>query len=503
MKRPLRHQLDRILRERLEGLQPPYDPAHWDQLEERLDSGALEEEALAGRPEMDNQDLDAVWFEKMHAYQPAYQPSHWAKMERELRRVFDWPAYVLRYKALEATLVLLLFMGLWQHFPLLQKPADVQAFHIPLLPNGQQASAIAGKTLSTAASGAQVADEARGQKAAGKKQQTSESGDVPPPSFGQAAPQEASRYRPGSGLAALPKRAQRAITDKTVGETAYTSLEFTATSRGPVEAATVAPIPSRGITALSFSTASLNEVQTASPKKGPILRLAMFGSGEYNHILVPASEDRRLSESFERAAFGYGSGLSLGIDFGRVELETGLVYAARHYPVGLVYLQGSVAQGFQGDELRTTELNIVNLPVHVRYDVVQKGKWRGYFLGGGAVQVAFQTNYFTADAPPQFNFQPAMPIISDGGNSSEENAIDRIRQDGVGWFEGGSFKDNAYFTANLGFGVERFISGRWSLFAQPVYQYSFHYFKNINGLGPNNDRINSMSVLFGTRVRIK
>lgn len=251
---------------------------------------------------------------------------------------------------------------------------------------------------------------------------------------------------------------------------------------------------------LTDPSTDLGDAKVERIKKGPTLIVGMFGSADYNHIVVPASSEKRLAESFERAALGYGGGLSLSADFGRLEVTLGAIYAARYYPVGIVYVRGGLLSGLRGDELRTTELNILNVPLHFRYDYIQHNKWRAYVLAGGSVQVAFQTNYYTAEAP-QYDFMPAiLPLVTDGGGESE---IDRIRRNGKGWFESGSFEDNAYLSFNFGFGAERYFSDRWSLFVQPVYQHSIHYFKSENGLGPNNDRINSLSVLFGTRVRLR
>ena len=503
MKRPLRHKIDKILRERLEGLYPPYNPAHWERMEEQLEGGALDGKVAAGWPEQNYKDMDEVLFDKMHRYEAPYQSQHWAAMESELQRAFERPAFIRRYKALEAALVLLLCMGLWHYFPHRQAPTDIQAFRIPMLPVQQQKGQTAGLITKEEAERATADRLAVFQEPPFKPNdgQARPGAAITPPSASAAA----LASRSATVLQLLPLRTQRVAAG---APNFLKGLEALALSKATAKtharpAAAVPPLGKRRIAELMHDADPLAGVEAARAKRNNILRLGMFASGEYNHIVVPASDDKRLSESFERAAWGYGSGLSLGVDFGRVELETGLVYAARRYPVGLVYLQGSVAGGFEGDELRTTELNIVNLPVHVRYDFVQRGKWRGYVLGGGAVQVAFQTNYFTTDAPPQYNFKPAMPVVSDGGGGGAEKAIDRIRQNGVGWFEGGSFEDNAYLTANLGFGIERFISGRWSLFAQPVYQHSFHYFKNIDGLGPNKDRINSLSISLGTRVRLK
>jgi hypothetical protein len=506
MKQPKTNPFDEILRQRLEGITPEGNPAeHWAAFEELLDEGALEGEVEASTPQADHKELDAQIFNKMHGFTAPFKPSHWKRMEALLNRVFAWPASILRLKSMEMALFLLLFLALWQYFPR-PYPAgpEVRSFHIPMAPK---------EAISRSGAEAEQEDVARYSSA-------------------NAA---ASVYTPGLELeAAATAPASPALgkvaKDKARGRSKLVLPVLPSVNRQSVESSAVpSHLPANGS---EHSAASAQDSESMLPPLGPIasnplkaveygqfpwagqeitpyaprrlrIRLGMFSSGEYNHILVPASEEKRLSQSFERSALGYGGGLTLGFDFGRIELETGAIYAARQYPVGLVYVHGSLADGLEGDELRTTELNIINMPLHLRYDFIQSGKWRAYVLGGGAVQVAFQTNYYTADAPAQFNFMPAVPPPPQAGGSSNEKAIDRIRQNGVGWFEGGSFEDNAYLTANFGFGAERFLTERWSLFAQPVYQYSFHYFKNIDGLGLNNDRINSLSVFFGTRVRLR
>ena len=230
------------------------------------------------------------------------------------------------------------------------------------------------------------------------------------------------------------------------------------------------------------------------------LRVGMFGSAEYNHITVPSSEEKKLEEELQRYAMGYGGGLSLGLELGRFEIETGAIYAARQYPVGLLYVNGSVGSGLQGQRLEASELNIINVPLHFRYSFLRRGNWRAYALTGVSLQVAFQRNYFITDEP-QYDFRPMQAPPMPAPSAGDEPAIDRIRKSGLGWFEGGTFEENAYLTGNLGLGLERYINSRWSLFLQPTYQHSLQYFRV--GLGPNADQINSLSILFGAKVRVK
>ena len=70
-----------------------------------------------------------------------------------------------------------------------------------------------------------------------------------------------------------------------------------------------------------------------------------------------------------------------------------------------------------------------------------------------------------------------------------------------GWMEGGTFRENSFMTGNIGFGFERFVTGRWSFFAQPTYQHTIYSFNK--GFGPTNDRMNTLSIYTGIRIRMK
>lgn len=506
MKKNQDHKFDELIRQRMQNLRSDTNGPDWSIFEEQLDAA---EDIEAGPAGADARDVDEVVFNKMHQYTVPFEPSHWKRMEGLLNQWFTWPQYVLRYKSMELALFLLLFFAFWQQLPLknasspvaLQsRPVQVEAGQAGKSSNQKNRPTPQGRETQEATSGRTSLKDTSLRAAAGNKQAAKAAGEAR-----QAALAGASGAPSGNipGLAALPPLAHRAIRPlpsmpARLIRPAYNSQSFSAES-----IAALPPLLAKAPSPLPEQATGLGETAVVPSKRDPALIVGMFSSAEYNHIVVPASAEKRLSESFERAALGYGGGLSLSMDFGRLELETGAIYAARHYPVGIVYVRGGLLSGgLRGDELKTTELNILNIPLHLRFDYLHRGKWRAYVLGGGAAQVAFQTNYYTADAP-QYDFMPALPAPNPEDEGNRENEIDRIRRDGVGWFEGGTFRDNAYLTLNLGFGAERYFSDRWSLFVQPVYQHSIHYFKNTDGLGPNNDRINSLSVLFGTRVRLK
>lgn len=523
MKKKEDHQFDEQVRLKMSQLRPDTGMPDWDAFEGRLNAS---EELDAGPAQVGPREIDEAIFSKIHQYEVPYEPSHWYRMEAMLNEWFTWPRYVLRYKSMELALFLLLFITCWQYLPkkgallaggapapaqnenysapstpILSQPKDIQESGVQETLNtedGQQTGAFTTTPDQATASDA-VAAIAKSAL------------ENPNLSTGTSVTEQALVFpsSPKNILNELTPLAT-AFALEPVRSSKVTPIELPFVGReqltvaGKVQDQEVLSatdlLPGLPFEALAGSPDGLGDTKVERIKKGPTLIVGMFGSADYNHIVVPASSEKRLAESFERAALGYGGGLSLSADFGRLEVETGAIYAARHYPVGIVYVRGGLLSGLWGDELRTTELNMLNIPLHFRYDYVQRNKWRAYVLAGGSVQVAFQTNYYTAEAP-QYDFMPAMPPpVTDGGGESE---IDRIRRNGKGWLESGSFEDNAYLTFNMGFGAERYFSERWSLFVQPVYQHSVHYFKNIDGLGPNNDQINSLSVLFGTRVRLK
>lgn len=513
--------IDRIIKEKLEGLEAPFDAGSWQLMEQRLN-----EEAMGiggeGQPAADTKHIDEAVFEKLHRYQAAYQPGHWKRMEALLEEAFAWPRKVLRYKLTELALMLLLFLFLWQYIPggPAAGPGLPQA-----LENTPQYTPADGKEEALPAeprqSGSTTPDAPHGQNPDGRDNLSPESASA------GSAPATAAIAGGGSAVGSVRNASpglpssQRAIiagNERREASSRYLLPLASPELQGLQLKAPAYPLPARP----SFNAsliAELNRLDALSPelsyetdksigdvsliknKTGAALRVGMFGSAEYNHITVPSSEEKKLEEELQRYAIGYGGGLSVGLEMGRFEIETGVIYAARQYPVGLVYVNGSVGSGLQGQRLEASELNIINLPLHFRYSFLRRGGWRAYALAGASLQVAFQRNYYVSEEP-KFNFRPMQPPApAPPPPSNEEATIDRIRKSGLGWFEGGTFEENAYLTGNLGFGLERYLSSRWCLFVQPTYQHSLQYFRV--GLGPNADRINSLSVLFGAKVRLK
>lgn len=515
--------IDKIIKKKLEEVEPSVNLNHWDRMEQLLDEGALDE--TNGHPVGDAKPVDEAIFEKLHRYEAPYNPSHWEKMEALLNETFTWPAHVVRYKLAELSLMLLLFMFFWQGQGSVQKqpsysqPVIAEDSREKTNRNGQDNNQLSivnpddqnvsseilqddeenTITSSRIAEGSSISGVAsfEEQKLIAANEAKHLAGSLITKKYTRLIVSPLANLS-NRNIKLLPPVYRTIDIDNNIA--ALGEDEEILSILGLLE-----PIATNTPDLLAYQAIDLPEATDIVPSKSKgVIRIGMFGSGEVNHILIqPSQEKSAKKQTVERYSLGYGGGLSVGLDKGKWELETGAIYAARKYPVDVIYRYGSLTDGIFGSEIQDGELNIINVPIHFRYNFLRKSKWRVYGVAGGALQLAFQTNYFVVDAPQDLQYQPdpASPPPSPMAGAESEYSIGQLKKESIGLFEGGAFNDNAYISGNVGFGVERYVTEQWSIFSQPVYQYSLHYFRE--GVGPNKDGINSLSILIGAKVRLE
>ena len=510
--------IDKVIKEKLEEVEPSVNLNHWDMMEQLLDEGALDE--TNGHPVGDAKPVDEAIFEKLHRYEAPYNPFHWEKMEALLNETFTWPAHVVRYKLAELSLMLLLFLFFWQSGapkqpsysqPVIAEESEKAIHHseqdndqLSLLNSDDQnvSSEVFDNDKESTSISTQIT------KGADKYETTSSEDRKLARANGKNAITEFPLTKEYVRLAIAPLADLSDRDIKFLPSAPYTiDLEKNISSGNEILSILEVfnPIATNTPDLLAYQAVALPKAIDIVPSKNKgVIRVGMFGSGEINHILIQPSQEKSIKkETYERYSLGYGGGLSVGLDKGKWELETGAIYAARKYPVDVIYRYGSLTDGIFGSEIQDGELNIINVPVHFRYNFLRKNKWRFYGVAGGSLQLAFQTNYFVVDAPQDFQYQPdpASPPLSPMPEPESEYSIEQLKKESIGLFEGGAFNDNAYISGNLGLGIERYVNEQWSIFSQPVYQYSLHYFRE--GVGPNKDGINSLSILIGAKVRLE
>lgn len=508
MKNKKSDQLDQIARDKLSQLHVEYKPQHWGQFEEML------EKQEAGVPVVEDRRLDEVVFEKLHNLKAGDRPAHWNLLAARMSEQLDVQEKLVLYKLMEASLLLLLLFVVTQFFPL--NTTDSNASKNPVALQTDSNNSIQNSKILTEEI-AESSTATTGQ---------SDFVQLPKPSKNLIPTIDITKLR------SLGKTTRSAEEEKQkVPSSENRVIKKTTTSPAIANSALKKPASNTEKPSLKETLAETKNSPPIMPKRVELMSaleqvvfseleynngepgvvalinpfksrsgwvVSMFGSGDYNQIITPRSSigDKELAE-LRRYAPGYSGGITAGIELGRWEIGGGAIYAAKKYqPRPIIRLGGSFFDAYDGQVLRAVELNMVQLPLYLRYNFIHHNKWRAYAAMGFSLQVNFQTNYYFEDESALLKSGPApAPPPSSGEYTSKSEP----KLPG-GWLDGGTLWQNGYISGNVSIGLERYITGRWSIFAQPTYHHSLNYFTQ--GVGPDKDHINTMSIFTGVRVRL-
>ena len=479
-------QFDRLIREKLENLNPEFRADHWQRMQAAMASDEELEPINAAESAFDRE-----MFQQMRHFNVGAAPRHWTRLRRRMEEALYLRNLILGSKfgeVLVFTLALLLFIQL----PL-SNPENKASFPKENTATNQQA--IAGRVHNNAAStpatgqAKTIASNKKLSQGGNRHDARSRSHDAV---FSYDAPEVEIVSHPNQKALSTLESANPTLVGKTP-ELGNQNLQIEdpkhaeAMSNYYVFGNQLTPLAQQRSNAVLARRLNIFEANALKPfRKKTLLSAAMFGGSDYNQIITPANEENR-TDAFSRYALGYGGGILFSAERGRWELGTGLIYSAKPYnPRQIVKYQGSLDQGYTKASFNQVALDIINIPFHARYNFFLHKRSRLYAVVGGSLQVAASASYFITTA----SSGPLKPEMRDALFDNTSGGI----------LEGGSVKENGYITGNLGLGVEHFMSDRWSVFAQPTYQHSLGHFSD--GFGPSRDRINTLSLWMGIRVRI-
>lgn len=225
------------------------------------------------------------------------------------------------------------------------------------------------------------------------------------------------------------------------------------------------------------------------------VRFGMMAIADVNTLFFPEehfySQGRSIHFSEkEIVAGGYSAGASLLFDFKRIMIETGLTYSSKTFGPDRNLFIGTSADRHSLDFENIT-LNIVSLPLYLHWKLDGRGVWRVYATGGASMHVIANANYdliaeniYTSSA------------VQSGQQLQNIREVQRVREH---MRDGAKFSSKGYLTAMGGFGVERYLNSRMSVFAQPMYQYQIPFFGLID---QNGKHLQNGSLLLGTRISL-
>jgi hypothetical protein len=461
-------EFDHVLRSKIAGMSAPNESAGWDTFRHKLhtEQQSLPESAMV---------FDDLVREKVVKQHQAGLQGNWFAFLSRFHLILRRERQLMTAKVLEFISVILLLLVINKDFVLVHistdaccMPGSVSVTEQPGLEPGLVAASEVSSVAELVSAAAQEI------KVQPKEQEL----------FSEASPLETA-FLPGVNTTAIKMTSLNSVP--------------VSTDKGMVSTE-VSPLPTT-----AFREFSLPKRQPAGSitryKPRPFITLSMLGSTDINRIMTPVTkENDDIIPSSDRLVLGYSGGFNIGIGRGRIALESGLIYTAKQYQARpVIYVTGNTTDGFHGEGLTDMEMNMVSIPVQVKYDVVSRFLWNVYGVAGTSLMVSLENNYAIADQDAfissQFNPAP-------GGNQgpvTKSTALQNRNFTG-GLLQGGSFRDNSFVTLNLGIGLERKFLDGWSWFVQPAYQHSVVYFSR--GLGPEQDRIHTFSVFSGIKLRL-
>ena len=512
--------LDNTVKSNLEDLTSAYNDSSWDLLEERLEE--------LHHADLDNQDsnLDQVSYEKLLNFTVPQKAGDWEVLEKELDKEFILPYKLLfKYKLAEVAILASLILIFFQAKPLLdQHIAQNKIAKKAAISQSQELNKVESDQVLISG----VAASRHDNRKVSAINNTAKAFNIKPNLQKESIPQDLSiidKDRMTSSAQITPSKDKSALTPILANSDNSNSIlanTVTAVVKSKNEQIPVQDTPPTFIEQIEEETLStygsgsnISKLPTTSIMNIPFIgqgvtaclsctenlpiltwRLGAHIDAAYTVILTPFDKIFNL-ESYNHSTIGYGAGLSTSILLGKWELESGFKYSTRTYkPETLVQNIGNIVTGYLQVELNKIEMNLLTVPLNLRYHFSDKlEKTHFYMHGGASMHVATQTYHFIES---DFVGNNKRPDHTDSKVLLDESDFsDKIFASG--WFDGGSFIENRYFTFNIGMGLERKISSRYSIFGQTTYA----QFLNGNGLGPNNDRFNSFEFSTGIRALFK
>ena len=207
---------------------------------------------------------------------------------------------------------------------------------------------------------------------------------------------------------------------------------------------------------------------------------APFKRQQYVSAVLGAGANLR--NSMGNTSIGYSAGLTYEWELSeRWSIKTGLIANLKRYDRNdVVQLQANDGITYQANQLKTTNLTVVEVPIDVQYTVFKADKWRLYLASGVSLN-AVGSRIYTGNQEFTAN---NLTIRADLNSADFERGL----------FEGAAVERNAFISFGGGVGIERQLGDALSLYLLPTYRHA------LNAAG--DDYIHTFNVNIGIKAPI-
>lgn len=220
--------------------------------------------------------------------------------------------------------------------------------------------------------------------------------------------------------------------------------------------------------------------------------VSAFYSSDVNLINTPFDKVYSVA-SYSKEAFNQSAGVLLSFRKGDLTLETGVRYTdLQYFPKIIKEEHNQVADLYFETSLVKIAFKIINVPFHLKYHFLNSPGWSSYLVCGAGFNLIAESDFDITT-----NIRQGRRGLR--SNDQDLRLIDEKRFN-LGIFEGGGIKENYFITGVFGVGVERQVFGPVKIFTQALY--NRHLFSDDIGVGPNKDKIHTMSFQGGVKVTL-
>lgn len=190
-------------------------------------------------------------------------------------------------------------------------------------------------------------------------------------------------------------------------------------------------------------------------------------------------------------------------ELGPVEIYAGLGYHNTSYkPLIVNELYNDRESQYSETSLENIKFRTFNIPVGVKYNLVERPGFQVYAAAGVDVNLIAETEYQVRDVKVgnRANPAPSPPssfALPQNGNVNERSLLSQ-KEFNSGILDGGALRDNLYASANVGVGFIKTLTSNSSLFVEPKY----NHFISSKGIGPNFDKVHGVSIDIGVRFQL-
>jgi hypothetical protein len=490
--------LDGLMSDKLSGLKVPLSKDTWSAFEQRLEA---EEAAELIEEEIE---IDNLAYEKLQDLEAVTGRSNWPLMEQRIEEEYSLKTKLVRYKVAEMAMVFLFILAIFRLMPLADEFLKENNKNHSHSIDGEDTKAIINQyALTSIGIKYPVFNNISSNSSPAYFTHAIAINVEGNDSFESPMKDQSQELKSRKGLIPAPLSFKNQVFVNSASKMPEVSmLDIWGNSEDALPGKPEAS-PSEYLDSKISFIASQNttlELPATRPFKSPsLVRFSLFTTADYNYVFSP-SENFYLPDTLvsSRSEFtggsGYGGGILLNLKKGQFEIQTGGIYSFKRYVPNTPIFLFKTVKYYVEEDFHGIQQDLLQVPVNLQYHYKNAGNWRIYGLLGASFHFITSSVYEI-----RYKLTPAFSFAPSGAPGSEQRSFLSDKDFPKGLADGGSLKDNLYITANVGFGVERYISPKWSLFVQPNYQ---HYL-NASGIGTNKDKFYTFSMQLGSKVSLK